>query len=211
MHVMSRLPLLPGLLLLAAPLAALAESPMPDPIPPAVIGRPLDQIRPVRPKPMTAKPAARPKQVANVAPQAPRKPSAAVQTVASPLAQDASAHERAGKQALDDRVDPHAVLGNVGEGTHFARKALGEGAYFGDRHRAAVREYYAAHPAKGAPANWRIGEAVPQGASLASVPASLLPKLPTLPPGLHYAQLGGEVVLVANGSKMVVDGVSRGR
>ena len=50
MHVKFRLPYLTGALLLAAatPFAA-AESPMPEPIAPAVIGRPLDQIRPVRP------------------------------------------------------------------------------------------------------------------------------------------------------------------
>ena len=61
MHVMPRLPLLSGLLLLAVAPLAVAESPLPDPIAPAVIGRPLDKIGPARatrPKPAGTKQAA---------------------------------------------------------------------------------------------------------------------------------------------------------
>ncbi len=59
MRVMLRWPHLMGMMLLAAAPFAGAESPLPDPIAPAVIGRPLDQIRPARqvhPKPAATKP-----------------------------------------------------------------------------------------------------------------------------------------------------------
>lgn len=213
MHVMLRLVLLPGVLLFGGAPFALAESPLPDPVAPAVIGRPLDQtrtVRPVkkksaatkvvRPKHAAARPAASPTKVVRQSappPQAPRP------------AQDVAGTPHPPKQALDDRADPRMRLDDVGKGTHFARKPLGAGAYFDDKDRTAVRKYYEAHPASGAAAHWRIGEAVPSGASLGAVPKGLLASLPKLPPGHRYVELGGEVVLIAAGSKMVVDGISR--
>jgi Ni/Co efflux regulator RcnB len=192
MPALLRLPLLTGVLLLGAQfaLAALAETPFTDPIPPAVLGRPLDQIRPSRPaKAKVAKPerarettARRPESA-----KAARKPPAASKTVAAPRA----------------RGD------NVGQGTHFARKPLGPGAYFGERHRSAVRKYYEDHPVSGRGAHWRIGERVPSGVPMAAVPAGVLASLPELPEGHRYVQLGGEVVLIAAQSKLVIDGISR--
>lgn len=221
--------LLPGVLLLAAVPPAAAEGPIPDPFAPAVAGRPLDQIRParvVRPKPMSVKPgtaraAARPAATAKVVPK--RVPAAQAAAKAAPLApaapapraavmpvtQEVPASQRAAKQTLDDRFDGNVRFSEVGKGTNFARKPLAPGAYFGDRHRSAVRKYFDAHPASGRAASWRIGEPVPRGASLKAVPQALLPSLPDLPPGHRYVQLGGDVVMIAEGSKMVVDGISR--
>jgi hypothetical protein len=220
MHVMLRLPLLSGALLLAGTSFAVAESPMPDPVAPAVIGRPLDHAMPARPvpqKPATAKPfrpkhaAARPGATTKAAAtKVVRPPSRSPQATLAPgLAQDAPATQRIAKQAVDDRADPYTRLDEVGKGTHFARKPLGPGAYFGDRHRTAVRKYYQEHPMSGATANWQIGQPVPGGASLTAVPKGLLASLPAVPPGHRYIQLGGEVVLIAAGSKMVVDGIRR--
>lgn len=187
MHALLRSCLLcSGLVLLVAPPMAVAQSRLPDPIAPAVIGRPLDEIRPARP--------------------APQKPVAAKPAAARPTA---ATTQRAPKGAVDDRPDPRAVMGNVGEGTRLGRKPLGEGAYIGDRHRNAVRKYYEKHPASGAPAKWQVGEPVPAGAQVAAVPQALLARLPPLPPGHEYLQVGGDVVLVAAGSRMVVDGISR--
>lgn len=155
--------LLPVALLLAVAPCAWAQAPLPDAVPPAVLGRPLEQIDPARPA----------------------------------------------KQAVDDRADPRMRSDDVGKGTRFARKPLAPGAYFSERHRIAVRKYYAQHPVRGAAANWKIGEPVPRGARLKPVPKGLLARLPALPPGHRYVQLGGEVVLIAAGSKMVVDGISR--
>ena len=221
MHMLFRLPYLTGALLLAAtPFAAGAEGPLPDPVAPAVIGRPLDQIRPARPlreKSVAAKPA-RPKQVAASHKAVPPRSAAAVAVapaaavaVAPAAVQAAPASQRVVKQAVDDRADPRAqVPDDVGKGTSFARKPLGAGAYLGARHQALVRKYYEAHPVSGRVANWKIGEPVPPRAPLAGVPDELRAALPVVPPGHQYVQLGGEVVLVAVQSRMVVDGVSRG-
>lgn len=222
MHVKFRLPHLTGVLLLAAatPFAA-AESPMPDPIAPAVIGRPLHEIRParpVRPKPLAVKPK-RTKPVAAAAKSAP-KPSTAAAAVAKPAAaaavvpasvQAPSPQEHVAKQAIDDRVDPNApVSNNVGQGSRLGRKPLQPGAYIGSRHQALVRKYYAANPAAVEGPPWQIGEPVPAKAKLTGVPDDLRAALPRLPPGHQYVQVNGEVVLVATPSRMVVDGVSRG-
>lgn len=85
MHVILRPTQLAALLLAtAAPLAG-AESPMPEPIAPAVIGRPLDQIQ-VRPRPMPIKPgqvwASRPKEAVAAA----RKPVAKKPVAKKPAA-----------------------------------------------------------------------------------------------------------------------------
>jgi hypothetical protein len=215
MHLMLRLPLLTGLLLLADSPFALAESPLlPDPVAPAVIGRPLDEVRPARPlrqNSVAAKPV-RPKQAAartGAAGKVARAPAAGAQVLGAGPAKGASATQRPIKQAVDDRADPRMAMADVGKGTHFARKPLGPGAYFADRHRAAVRKYYESHPVPGAAANWKIGEPVPGSVPLTPVPKGLLASLPQLPPGHRYIQLGGEVVLIASGSRMVVDGISR--
>jgi hypothetical protein len=209
MYLLPRLPLLSGVLLLAAAPLAAAESPLPDPVAPAVIGRPLDQIGPARatrPKPASTKAAAQPATARKVA----SRTTAAQPLVLAPAAaQDAQGMLHRPKQAVDDRADPRMRLDDVGTGTNFARKPLGEGAYFADKHRLAVRQYYAQHPVSGPGAGWKIGEPVPRGAKVAELPRGLLASLPAVPPGHRYLQLGGEVVLIAAGSKMVVDGISR--
>lgn len=209
MHAPIRTPLLPLLLLFAATPLAMAESPMPDPIAPAVIGRPLDQIRPsppVRERHLSPRPARAATPARSAKATRPAKPRPAAIPVVAP--QMGSTAHRA-KQALDDRADPSIRVDDVGKGEHFARKALGPGVYFGDRHRSAVRKYYEEHPLAGGSVHWKIGEPLPRGTSVAAVPQGLLASLPRLPPGHRYAQVGGEVVLIASGSGMVVDGISR--
>lgn len=211
MHVMFRLPHLMGALLLAATPFAGAESPMPDPIAPAVIGRPLHQIRPARP--VRQKPAApkanRPKQVAASKKAVPTRPPAPV-AVAPATVQAAPASQHVPKLARDDRADPRPqVAADVGTGTRLARKPLGPGAYFSSKDQTLVRRYYEAHPVSGRVTPWKIGEPVPPRAALTGVPDDLRAALPVLPPGHQYVQLDGEVVLVAVQSRMVVDGVSR--
>lgn len=214
MTALFRWPLLSGTLLLVAAQAACAQT-LPDPVAPAVVGRPLDQIRPARSqakppaKAVAAKPAA-PRVAAATAAVAP--PVAALQPAPVAAAQPAAPGQRVAKQAVDDRADAHAEqLSEVGKGTRFARKPLAEGAYFGARHRAAARRYYEAYPVMRPAVKWKIGEPVPREAVVALVPRPLLAALPPVPPGHQYVELGGEVVLVADGSRMVVDGISRTR
>ena len=215
MHVMPRLPRLAGLLLLAAAPWAAAETPMTDPIPPAVIGRPLDQIRPartVRPRPAAVKPK-RPKPLATASRRAkkPAAPVAVARTAPAGQAALAAPTQRAPKQAVDDRAGPATSIPNdVGKGANFARKPLGPGAYFSSRHQAMVRKYYETKPVSGRPGRWKIGEPVPPKTAMTGVPDELRAALPRVPPGHQYVQLDGEVVLVALPSRMVVDGISRG-
>ena len=212
-----KFPMLPltGLLLLAAAPLAAAQPALPDPVAPAVIGRPIDEILPLR---AARKPAAKPrpaKKVTAAPAAAPRLATAATAivpaAVAPAAAQPAPGSQRAAKAAVDDQTGAHApVADNVGTGSRIGGKRLAPGAYFNGKVQALVRQYYAAHPAPGRAAECRIGDPVPPGVKLTGVPDGLRAALPKLPPGHQYVQLGGEVVLVAVGSRMVVDGISRG-
>jgi hypothetical protein len=211
MHVTFRLPYWTGMLLLAATPIAGAESPLPDPVAPAVIGRPLDQIRPARPvrqKPVAAKPA-RPKQVAASDKAAP-KPRVPTVATAPAGVQEAPAARQMAKQARDyPAAPPTHVAGNVGSRTQLVPRAFGPGAYFSSSDQALVRKYYAMHPVPASEVKWKVGDPVPARAALTGVPDDLRAALPALPPGHQYVQLDGEVVLVAVHTRRVVDGVSR--
>jgi len=196
---------------------ALAQTRLPDPVAPAVIGRPLHQIRPERPAhaPRAGKLAsersaaaqaparAAPVQKAAVVPAAP-----APQAMVRPSAEPDTPLQRQAKMALDDREDTRVRTDDVGKGTHFARKALGPGAYFDDKDRAAVRKYFESHPASGLTPPWQVGLALPAGAPVGPVPKPVMSALPRLPPGHRYVQVGSDILLVAAGSGMVVDGIS---
>jgi Ni/Co efflux regulator RcnB len=221
MSPMHRLPHLTGILLLAATPFAAAETPLPDPVPPAVIGRPLDQIQPSRParqKPVAAK-AKRPKPVATARKAVPpltdepvvvAPPEATRAAVAPPAAAQAgTAAQRAPKQEAD-RADPQARLpDNVGQGTAVGVKPTAPGIFFGSKQQALIRKFYETHPASGRAPSWKIGEPVPAKASRKGVPDDVRAALPPVPPGHQYVQVDDEVVLVAEQSRMVVDGVSR--
>lgn len=210
MHVMFRLPYWTGLLLLAATPIAGAESPLPDPIAPAVIGRPLDQIRPApaRQKRAAAKPK-RTQQVAGSSRPVP-KPRSAPVAAAPDARQQTPASPQVAKQAPDARAGTRApVTASMGNRAPVTRVAFGPGAYFGSQGQALVRNYYASHPAPAAPAKWRIGERVPVDAALTGVPDDLRAALPALRRGYEYVQVDGEVVLVAVQSRTVLDGISR--
>ncbi|NML44443.1 hypothetical protein HHL11_11825 [Ramlibacter sp. G-1-2-2] len=184
-----------ALLLLAAPFAR-AESPMPEPIAPAVIGRPLDQIRPARPhrtQPAVAKPV-RERDVA-VANQAVRTPPPARVAIAVPA-----------PQQMPARALPPAQV--MGSSPAIASRSPGPG-YFSSKDSALVHRYYEAHPASAQVAQWNIGERIPQRAELTGVPADLRAALPMLPPGHQYVQVDGQVALVAVQSRVVVDAISR--
>lgn len=121
--------------------------------------------------------------------------------------------ERQAKQAVDDRGDPNARGDDVGKGTRMGRQPLKPGAYFNDRHRAAVHDYYASHATTRPPGqapHWTIGEPVPAGAKVKAVPKPVLALLPPLPPGHRYVQLADTILLIAAGSRMVVDAIAAG-
>lgn len=210
MHVTYPLPhLIGGLLLAAAPSFSAAESPMPDPIAPAVIGRPLDEIRPVRParQKQATKKASRPKQASAGNRTAPKRAAAPV-PAARAVANVAPAPRQVARPVAAQR-DPRTVAG-AAPATHAATRQFGPGSYFSSRDQKLVYDYYAAKPLAGPAPTWKIGERIPPKAALTGVPDAVRAALPPLPPGHQYVQVDGEVVLVALPSRTVVDGISRG-
>jgi hypothetical protein len=112
------------------------------------------------------------------------------------------------KATLDDRADPNVRSDEVGKPGRMGRKALPPGVYINDKHRQEVRDWYAAHPAGASAVKWQIGEKLSSSAAASPVPGAVLVLLPKAPPGTRYVQLGSDVLLIADGSHMVVDGVS---
>lgn len=100
-------------------------------------------------------------------------------------------------------------LSEVGKGQHMARQPLKPGAYISLRHREAAQAWMAKHPssAAAAPGAWKIGEALARGAKTQGLPSGLRAALPKAPPGNQYVLLGGDVLLIASSSRIVVDAV----
>lgn len=115
---------------------------------------------------------------------------------------------------------------DVGKGSRMGSKPLQPGAYFNDRNRESVRVYYASagHGGKACPPGlakknngcmppgqakkWQIGEPLPAAVVTYPVPPQILVSLPPVPVGHKYVQVAGDILLVAVGSMMVVDGIN---
>jgi len=96
-----------------------------------------------------------------------------------------------------------------------------QGAYFSSGHRDSVRHYYVSHCPPGL-ANrhngcmppgherrvWMVGQPLPATVVLAPPPPQVVVTLPPPPVGHRYVEVAGDVLLIAVGSKMVVDGIS---
>ncbi|MEJ5991121.1 hypothetical protein WG902_14055 [Ramlibacter sp. PS3R-8] len=121
-----------------------------------------------------------------------------------------------------DGVDPRARNPEVGKGSQLATQPLKPGAYFNEQARKGVREYYAKGKQcppglarknngclpPGQAKKWQIGEPMPRDAAPAPVPQDVLALLPRLPPGHQYIAYGGDILLIAAGSRMVVDAIT---
>lgn len=99
-----------------------------------------------------------------------------------------------------------------------------QGAYFDDRDRESVRRYYTSRAGKGCPPGlakknngcmppgqakkWRVGHAMPADVVIYAVPQPILVMLPPPPPRHRYVRVAGDILLIAVGSQMVVDGIS---
>lgn len=129
-------------------------------------------------------------------------------------------HDKHGKKAKADKDD-------VGHGKTMGRKALQPGAYFNDRSRNEVQRYYASAgkggkacppglakknngcmPPGQAKKQWNIGQPLPATVVVHPVPQQLVINLPPVPVGHRYVQVAGDILLIAIGSKMVVDGIN---
>ena len=137
-------------------------------------------------------------------------------------------HERKAKKSHDDDSGKHA--GKKHKGADEARgghaKAPKAGAHFTDRNRTAVHAYYesAGKGGKGCPPGlakknngcmppgqakkWQVGQPLPSTVTFHPVPQQIVVSLPPVPVGHKYVQVAGDILLIAVGSKMVVDGIS---
>ncbi|MCG2594090.1 hypothetical protein LZ009_15015 [Ramlibacter sp. XY19] len=99
---------------------------------------------------------------------------------------------------------------------------IAPGAYFDDHHREVVRTYYA-EPRHCPPGlakkhngcmppgqakKWHVGQRLPTTVVYTPVPQPVLVQLPPVPTGYRYVNVAGDVLLVALGSMMVVDGIN---
>ena len=120
---------------------------------------------------------------------------------------------------------PESQLSEVGKGQKMARQALKPGAFITARHRKAVQAWLARNHGPGQPClpglvpqggacvapagagSWQMGTPVAPAARLENLPAGLLAALPPAPPGNRYVLLGGDILLIAAASRIVVDAV----
>lgn len=117
-----------------------------------------------------------------------------------------------------------AGLAEVGKGQK-GRQGLKPGAYITPRHRQAVKAFLAKNHGAGKPClagmqqqgdgcvpgagagSWTIGLPLAPSATAMPMPTGLLAALPKAPPGNQYLLLGGDVLLIASASRIVVDAV----
>lgn len=98
------------------------------------------------------------------------------------------------------------------------------GAYFDDRDRESVRRYYSSYSGKSCPPGlakknngcmppgqakkWDVGRPLPSDVVFYSVPQTILVSLPPPPPQHRYVRVAGDILLIAIGTGMVVDGIN---
>ncbi|WP_194793003.1 DUF1236 domain-containing protein [Caenimonas koreensis] len=102
------------------------------------------------------------------------------------------------------------------------RVEIRQGAFFTDQHRTYARTYYTDHYARArncppglakknngcmppGQARWSVGQPVPRGVAVYSVPQPVLVQLPPAPYGYRYARIGGDIVLVQTQNNLIVD------
>jgi Ni/Co efflux regulator RcnB len=103
------------------------------------------------------------------------------------------------------------------------RKEIKQGAYFNDEHRTYVRQYYTQYYAEkhrcppglakknngcmppGQARKWQVGQPIPAGVAVYSVPQPVMVHLPPAPYGYRYARVGGDIVLVQVQGNIIVD------
>lgn len=134
----------------------------------------------------------------------------------------ADKHERKNRNGHAGEERRHR---DAGDGERRARKPLQPGAWFNDRNRDAVHVYYAS-AGKGGKAcppglakknngclppgqakKWHIGQPLPGDVVWVAPPREIIVALPPVPAGHRYVQVAGDILLIAVGSMMVVDGI----
>jgi Ni/Co efflux regulator RcnB len=138
--------------------------------------------------------------------------------------QEEKAEKHADKQR--DKAEKHANKQQEKAQKHAAkreREEIKNGAYFNDQHRTHVRQYYTQNYGDGrrcppglAKKNngclppgqarkWDVGQPLPRGVTVYTVPQPVLVQLPPAPYGYHYARVGPDIVLLRNQNNLIVD------
>jgi Ni/Co efflux regulator RcnB len=130
-------------------------------------------------------------------------------------------------QKEQEKADKHAQKQADKERKQAAKRGepveVRQGAYFNDQHREYARRYYAEHYSDarrcppglakkgngcmppGQARKWDVGQPVPPGVTLYSVPQPVIVHLPPAPYGYRYARIGNDIVLVQNRNQVIVD------
>jgi len=120
------------------------------------------------------------------------------------------------------RHDERAEKGNSNQG---ARHDGGKREHFGDRHRVVVTEYYGQQfrsgrcppglakkhngcMPPGQAKKWHTGQYLPRDVVYYSVPQSLVIEFGPPPSGHRYVRVGADILLIAIGTRMIVDALS---
>ncbi len=103
------------------------------------------------------------------------------------------------------------------------REDIKQGTYFDDQQRITVRQYYSSNYGNGKKCppglakkqngcmppgqarNWQIGQSIPRGVTVYTVPQPVIQLLPPAPYGYRYARIGSDIVLVQQQNNLIVD------
>jgi Ni/Co efflux regulator RcnB len=129
-------------------------------------------------------------------------------------------------QQQEEKADRHADKEREKDAKHFSkreREDIRPGSYFNEHNRTYVRQYYSQHYGNGRNCppglakknngclppgqarHWDVGQPIPSGVTVYSVPQPVLVQLPPIPYGYRYARLGGDIVLVSRQNNLIVD------
>jgi Ni/Co efflux regulator RcnB len=141
---------------------------------------------------------------------------------------------KGGKQEQNERSGGKSDKADRGDKGHGGSKGAQQarpaqqdvrvGAYFGDQQRVAIRDYYGKQYSAGrcppglAKKNngcmppgqakkWAMGQPLPRDVVFYPVPNAVLSQLGTPPSGHKYVRVASDILLIATGSRMIVDAI----
>lgn len=120
-----------------------------------------------------------------------------------------------------DKGEKHERKGGKSGGDAYGgHRSPRQGAYFQESSRERVQAYYARNcppglakknngcMPPGQAKKWHVGQPVPADVVWVAPPRDVIVLLPPVPVGHRYIQVAGDILLVAVGSMMVVDGIN---
>ncbi|MES2940683.1 MAG: hypothetical protein V4864_23600 [Pseudomonadota bacterium] len=131
------------------------------------------------------------------------------------------------KQEMRAAEAPHGPGGKHGAKGKPQHADVRVGGHFSDRDRTLVRTYYGEHYGPGARScppglakkhngclppgqakKWAVGQPLPAGVVYYAVPQPVLVQLSPAPAGYRYVRVASDILLIAVGSRMVMDGMT---